>query len=198
LVYSFQGHDLEGENAELPILGSLIGKSAEELYRGVAELRRRDLLQERGVWRAVLPHAIANRLAAMALENIPSQRIQAAIVNGKSERILRSFSRRLGFLDSSKEARAIVSGWLAPGGLLSDTLNLNDVEKDIFNNIAPVVPETVLAVLESAITAADASALTRSNHSLNPLACIRCGVFRARGTLAASFCSNGDGKPHGE
>lgn len=164
LVYSFQGHDLEGENAELPILGSLIGKSAEELYRGVAELRRRDLLQERGVWRAVLPHAIANRLAAMALENIPSQRIQTAIINGKSERILRSFSRRLGFLDGSKEARAIVSGWLAPGGLLSDTLNLNDVEKDIFNNIAPVVPETVLAVLESAIAAADASALARSKH----------------------------------
>lgn len=167
LVYSFQGHDLEGENAELPILGGLIGKTADEMYRGVAELRRRDLVQQRGVWRAVLPHAIANRLASMALQNIPLQRIDPAIINGTSDRLLRSFSRRLGYLDTSKEARAIVSAWLAPGGLLHDVLNLSELGNAIFHNVAPVMPEAVLAALERAIVKADDPTLERCKHFIS-------------------------------
>ncbi|UVO30335.1 hypothetical protein [Bradyrhizobium arachidis] len=164
LVYSFQGHDLEGDNAELPILGGLIGKTADEMYSGARELRRRDLLQERSVWRAVLPHAIANRLATMALDNLHPQKIDAAIIKGKSERLLRSFSRRLGFLDGSKEARSIVAAWLAPGGLLSDVLNLSDLGNEIFVNVAPVMPQAVLSVLERAVEQADAPTLERSKH----------------------------------
>jgi hypothetical protein len=167
LVYSFQGHDLDGDNAELPILGGLIGKTADEMYMGVAELRRRDLLQVRSVWRAVLPHGIANRLAAMALQNIPPQRIETAIIRGKSDRLLRSFSRRLGYLDDSEDARAIVTAWLAPSGLLFDVLNLSDLHNAIFHNIAPVMPEPVLSALERAIEQADASTLERSKHFIS-------------------------------
>jgi hypothetical protein len=112
LVYSFQGEALAGENAELPVLGGLVGKSAQEVFTAAAELKRRDLLQQRREWRAILPHAIANRLATMALQNIPYFVIDSAIVNGPSERLLRSFSRRLGYLNASKEAQAIVqAGW---------------------------------------------------------------------------------------
>jgi len=57
------------------------------------------------VWRAVLPHAIANRLAALALQNIPKSTIEAQLVNGPSARLLQSFSRRLGYLDGSKGSR---------------------------------------------------------------------------------------------
>ena len=71
LVYSFHGEALDGEEAELPRLASLTGQLPMETYRHVNELLRRDLVQQRGVWRAVLPHAIANRLAARALEDIP-------------------------------------------------------------------------------------------------------------------------------
>ncbi|MGX9430203.1 MULTISPECIES: hypothetical protein [Bradyrhizobium] len=116
LVYSFQGEALTGENAELPVLGGLIGRSAQEVYTAAAELKRRDLLQQRREWRAVLPHAIANRLAARALQNIPYAVIETAVVNGPSSRLLSSFSRRLGYLAGSKEAQAIVGEWLAPGG----------------------------------------------------------------------------------
>ena len=164
LVYSFQGHDLTGDDAELPILGGLIGKTADEMFRGVAELRRRDLLQERGVWRALLPHAIANRLATMALENIPAQMLEAVIIKGSSARLLKSFSRRLGFLDASKEARKIVAAWLAPGGLLADIANLNDLGKEILNNVAPVMPEETLAALERAFADADAESLSKYKH----------------------------------
>jgi hypothetical protein len=57
LVYSFEGETLEGDAAELPTLSGLAGTTTDEVFRGVAELRRRNLVQQRGVWRAILPHA---------------------------------------------------------------------------------------------------------------------------------------------
>jgi hypothetical protein len=76
----------------------MIGASADEVYKATAELLRRDLVQRRGVWRAVLPHAVANRLAATALQDIPSPRVIDALVSGAPERLQRSFARRVGYL----------------------------------------------------------------------------------------------------
>ncbi|MGO4728718.1 MULTISPECIES: hypothetical protein [unclassified Inquilinus] len=82
LVFSFQGEALAGEEAELPRLASLADQKPRELYRHVGELLRRDLVQQRSVWRAVLPHAIANRLAARALEDTPYDLINQQLVTG--------------------------------------------------------------------------------------------------------------------
>jgi hypothetical protein len=162
LVYSFEGEKLSGEEAELPMLGSLVGKSAEEVYAAVAELKRRDLLQERGPWRAVLPHAIANNLAKLALQNIPLAKVKEVVVESASERVLRSFSRRLGYLDGSKEAKAIGATWLAPGGLLAELTTLNELGRAILTNIAPVTPDAVLSALEHALGGADEDTLRRT------------------------------------
>ncbi len=148
LVYSFQGEAITGEDAELPVFAEMIGSTVDEVFRGVAELRGRELVQQRSVWRAVLPHAIANRLAKMALRNIPAERIQTVLINGVSARLLKSFSRRLGCLHDSGHAIRLVDGWLAPGGMLSDLANLNALGLAMFENIAPVAPDAVLAALE--------------------------------------------------
>jgi hypothetical protein len=169
LVYSFQGEALTGESAELPVLGRLIGKTAQQVFTAAAELKRRDLLQRRREWRAVLPHAIANRLAAMALQNIPYAVIESTIVHGSSERLLRSFSRRLGYLDGSKEAQTIVQGWLAPDGLLADVLGLNELGRAMFENVAPVLPEATLSALESVFANADKETLLRGGHFIRLL-----------------------------
>jgi hypothetical protein len=93
LVYSFQGEDIsDSAEAELFRLASVAGKTVEELFQTAAELRRRGLVQRRGVWRAVLPQAIANRLAARALEDIPATTIEAQLINGASERLIKSFT----------------------------------------------------------------------------------------------------------
>ena len=47
------------------------GISARQLYEALAELRQRGVVQARGRFRAILPQAIANTLAAHALERIP-------------------------------------------------------------------------------------------------------------------------------
>lgn len=108
LAYSFHGELFEGNDAEIPLLGALVGKSGDEVFSAAAELKQRHLLQTRGPWRAVLPHAIANRLATTALEKIPHQKLTAAFESGPP-RLLRSFSRRLGYLDSSEAAHRIVN-----------------------------------------------------------------------------------------
>jgi hypothetical protein len=152
LVYSFKGEDVsDGNDAELFRLGAVVGKSAQEMFQSAAELGHRRLVQRRGVWRAVLPQAIANRLAARALQNISATAIEKHIVNEAPERLLKSFSRRLGYLDRSLEARQIVRRWLGPGGFLADVLNLNDLGSTIFRNVAPVDPEATLSALEGAM-----------------------------------------------
>lgn len=168
LVYSFQGALLAGDEAELPVLGGLIGRNAQDVFTAAAELKRRDLLQQRGPWRAVLPPAIANGLAARALQNIPYSVIEAALVYG-SERLLRSFSRRLGYLSDSKEAKGIVRGWLEPGGMLADILNLSELGRTIFQNVAPVLPEATLGALEAVFANANKETLLRGGDYIRLL-----------------------------
>jgi hypothetical protein len=90
---------------------------------------------------------IANRLAETALENIPYSRIEDALVCG-SERLLRSFSRRLGYLGASKEAAAIVTRWLGPDRILREFSRLNELGRTVLQNVAPVAPLAVLEGLE--------------------------------------------------
>lgn len=148
LVYSFQGEEMAGDDAELPRLAVLAGQAPRELFRHVGELFRRDLVQQRSVWRALLPHAIANRLAARALEDTPYDLIDQQLVTGGTDRLARSFSRRLAFLHEHPRAIAIVDRWLAPNGLLGDATAFNDLGRAMFENVAPVSPGAVLTALE--------------------------------------------------
>jgi hypothetical protein len=145
LVYSFNGEDVSsGTDVELVRLGAMVDKHANEMFRHVAELKRRDLVQQRGVWRAVLPQAIANRLATRALQNIPWPTIEQNLVYSAPARLLKSFSRRLGLLHTSKEAAEIIEKWLAPGGLLGNVTGLSDVGSAMFENVAPGLPDAAL------------------------------------------------------
>ena len=112
----------------------------------------------------MLPHAIANRLATLALQNIPADTITDALITNAPARLRRSFSRRLGYLDGSREARAIVEGWLAQGGMLADVPNLGEDERAMLANVAPVTPDTVLSAIERALQGADEATLKKSTH----------------------------------
>jgi hypothetical protein len=168
LVYSFQGEALAGAEAELPRLASLVGQHPTETYRHIGELLRRDLVQQRGVWRALLPHAIANRLAARALEDIPYDHINQQLIESGTERLARSFSRRLSYLHDHPRAVGIARMWLAPDGLLGAVRALNDLGRAMLENVAPLLPEMALAALERAANCAPdvATAVWRRHLSL--------------------------------
>ena len=151
LVYSFEGTDVTSKSSELKFLGSLVKNSAQVLYRDVTALKKRDLIQSRDVWRAILPHAIANRLAKQALESIPKQTIVSGFLTNSSERLIKSFTRRLSYLHDSEVAKNIVEEWLEPEGWIGKSIeNLSQFEVDVLMNIAPVSPEATLSAVELA------------------------------------------------
>ena len=161
LVYSFDGETLDSADAELPILAALANLQLVELFRQVAELKRRKLVQTRSKWRAVLPHALANRLAKQALMNLPQSQIMAAFQG--HQRLLKSFSHRLGYLHDSPEACAIAESWMADEKWLANLSTLNELGTSMFLNLAPLVPEQALARLEAAFCSDGEVALTASS-----------------------------------
>lgn len=182
LVYSFEGQDTNTEASELRILAKLAEITPKELYRHVGNLKRRDLVQTRSKWRAVLPPALANRLAKWALEEIPPSDITEAFE--LNERLLISFSRRLESLHDCKEACAIASRWMDDENWLANPAQLNDLGRKLFFNLAPLVPEKVLAAMQRALNgSAAADFVLRQKHSLHEW----CSLARHLSYQPASF-----------
>jgi hypothetical protein len=164
LVYSFEGTDVNSEKSELAILSSLIENSSLELYQDVAELEARDLVQSRSVWRAILPQAIANRLAQRALKTIPKDDIVSTFLDRGSERLFKSFTRRLNFLHDCPAAIDIANSGLVDDGWLGDIGNLSEFGMDVFQNIAPVSPIKALDAIERAANADSGSQFTSRDN----------------------------------
>ena len=151
LVYSFDGVDTISEKSELAILGSTIGKTSAEMYQAVSTLKERELVQSRSMWRAVLPHAIANRLAKRALQLIPKDILIHIFLRKAPERLLQSFTRRLGYLHDCDAAIEIAQEWMKLDGWIGSQISeLNAFGMTILKNIAPVAPEMTLKAIEHA------------------------------------------------
>lgn len=164
LVYSFEGDDTKSEGAELRVLATLAEMTPTELFRHVGNLKRRDLVQARSKWRAVLPPALANRLAKRALQEIPAADITDAF--SANERLLISFSRRLEYLHDTDEACAIASRWMNDENWLADPAQLNELGRRLFINLAPLVPDKVLVAMERALSPSNAANFAlRHKHS---------------------------------
>lgn len=147
LVYSFDQRQ-ETEEPELKVLADLEGIPLRTLQRSVRELVARDVVQERGHWGALLPPAIANRLAGRALKQYGTAELNACFLAPGRRRMLKSFANRLGYLPESKEAKAIAVSWLALGGLLAD---LEAYDRDLFailGDVAIVAEEKTLELIE--------------------------------------------------
>jgi len=149
LLYSVDGEDTSDES-ELALVGAISGTSARRLYEALAEMRQRGVVQARGRFRAILPQAIANTLAAHALERIPPKDFDQFCVQLPS-RMLSSVSRRLGYLHDSSIVQSTVVRWLKVDGPLGDLTAMDEAGLRIITNIAPVAPEAMLARLETAL-----------------------------------------------
>lgn len=164
LVYSFQ---LESENdfsEELKLLGKIVILHPHEMYRFSKKLQERNLAQVRGIWMAILPHPIANRLACLALQNVPQSNVVKFINSNTEPRLLKSFSRRIGYLNDSKDAVELASLWLKADGVIDLLYKKGNVDLSIslLVNIAPIIPNEVITYLKQRAQL-DATFLTRSN-----------------------------------
>ena len=155
LVYSFSVSSPDAATDELEILGALFGYSRTQLFKAVTKLMERHIVQKRSHWRAILPHAIANRLAASALDSIPVDQLKATFEAPDCERLLMSFSHRLGLLHDHPVAKEIVEAWLQPKGMLGRIAELNDISLRILGYIGPVAPEALLNRIEAVLSSSD-------------------------------------------
>lgn len=186
LVYSFAAEPGPQQASEIPHLAAVAGQTVEEFWRNLAELKRRGLLQSRSIWRALLPHAIANRLAAEALECTRQSVINREFLSRGTERLARSFSRRLSHLHTSPVAKEIVRHWLAPEGRLGELSSLGELGWAMFANVAPVLPESALAALERAASTPDGTEVLRHHRSLLMKLAFDAALFeRSAGILAS-------------
>lgn len=147
LPYSFDGVD-DGSGGELESLAKLGTSSVTHLYAAMVELDSRGLLQARSTWRAVLPQAIANRLALAGLKRLPPSTFKQ-LATKASKRLFRSIARRLGYLHSSDEARTLLKAWIGSGGPLEDLRAVDDFA--MISNLAPLAPDLILDRIEVAL-----------------------------------------------
>jgi len=164
LIYSFQINSGNAYSDDIIFLSNLSEIPQKDIYEGAKELKRRSLVQQRSIWMAVLPHPIANKLALHALENISPAMILSNFNEATDERLLKSFSRRLGYLPQSDEAKAIIKHWFSEDGLLDKlhSNNQNDLAWILIGNIAPVSVQEVLVHIEK--LANQPEFLTRKNE----------------------------------
>lgn len=159
LAYSFAVETANGEPDELAVLGSIAGESAADLFRSTQSLFDRQIAQKRGRWRAILPQAIANKLAAAALNKIRLQTLRSVLENPNNARLLKSFAHRLGLLHDHPVARQIVAAWLSDDGMLIPVSEIDGEKAQLLDYVAPVCPELLLNRVEAEIMAPEFSGL---------------------------------------
>jgi hypothetical protein len=156
LVYSF---NVEDESpGELGFLGALVELSRRRMYRAARVLLDRGLAQARGPWRAVLPHALANRLAREALRSMPAADVADAFAREGAKRLRQSLGRRLACLHDVPEARQVVERWMREDGPLGGAPDL-----DLLGRVCRLAPRQSLALLDRLIadTGRDAHVTTK-------------------------------------
>ncbi|MYG26914.1 MAG: hypothetical protein F4213_12980, partial [Boseongicola sp. SB0677_bin_26] len=151
LVYSFSVQSPGEDMDELAVLGSIHGIPRHLLFGSVADLLERQVAQKRSHWRAVLPHAVANRLAAEALSRIPPETLRATFEAPGRERLLTSFAHRLGLMHDHHIAESIVRSWLDEGGPLASVSGLSENGLKMLDHVAPTAPDAVLDRLAAEI-----------------------------------------------
>jgi hypothetical protein len=155
LVYSFSVSNPGVGKNELEVLGSISGHTQSQLFRSVKKLLGRHVVQKRAHWRAILPHAIANKLAASALDSIPVDQFRATFEVSGRQRLLMSFAHRLGLLHDHPVAKEIVEAWLQPEGLLGRISALDETGARMLDYIGPVAPKALLNRIEAELSVPD-------------------------------------------
>ena len=177
LVYSYSIREDEDGVDELATLASLAGENRRALYRATHTLLNRQLVQQRSHWRAILPQAVSNRLAAGALDDIPLEDLRETFENLAGARLLKSFGKRLGYLHDHDRAREIVQSWLSPGGLLHIVEELDVDRIQLLTNVAPVAPDAVLGAIETRASQLDPdSFFGDANSNARALAVLLCSI----------------------
>jgi hypothetical protein len=175
LVYSFSIDESSTPGSEHAVLAGLYEQTPQTMLRMLSELKRRELLQARGPWRAILPQAISNRLAKEALEELSLPYVLQAFGPETTHRLLKSFCHRLGFLHEQPVAVQCASDLLSQDGLIGTLLLRSRAWQyvvfhrehwifDCFAYLAPANPEATLSLIEAISNGPDGGHFTSRDN----------------------------------
>lgn len=179
LVYSFDTSDPESDESEIQLLAKLADQTYEKFHSNLEAIRKKGLLQSRGQWSALLPQALANRIASNALPSYTDSKILEVFVGSRADRLQSSFCHRLSFLHSNQSAKRISIQLLSPQGELGQKgmqLNAADRKKIYyllsvdFSNSLNYLDRLVNLIKENPIKEVSTENATWIVHSLFVLA----------------------------
>lgn len=141
LFYSFNNNYEECDLNELNIISKIADIPASEIINNIEILRKRQIVQRRGDMRAILPHALANRLASDYLNHYPIEK-KLNLINSNN-RLLISFFRRLKNIHNNEKALTIANDYLM-NLEDNDLVNANDCLIEILKCINILHPTKLL------------------------------------------------------
>src|SRR5690606_33358004 len=133
LVYSFNIEDSGEENSELDFLSNLARVDSDTAIEAIEMLKSKDIVQQRGVWRAILPHALANHLAKELISTRLVNQLDK-LTKSMPERLQRSFIKRLSYFHDLPKVKDLVNLWFTNKGffgekILSGNYDTQDIVK---------------------------------------------------------------------
>ena len=150
LVGAFHVESLGSSTLEHAVLAEQAGVSAETFYRHTSILLDWGVIQQRGSQRAVMPPALADKLAAIELQQCDPNDLVTKLISGPP-RLFASFTKRVGRLHDQPQAVRIAEQLLARTDDFGALGKSNPWGQFNFSLLAPAAPESVLAAIEAVI-----------------------------------------------
>lgn len=127
LVYSFNIEDSGEENSELDFLSNFARVDSDTAIEAIEMLKSKDIVQQRGVWRAILPHALANHLAKELISTKLVNQLDK-LTKSMPERLQRSFIKRLSYFHDLPKIKDLVTLWFSNEGFLGEKILTGDYD----------------------------------------------------------------------
>lgn len=156
LLYSIDFQEI-GEEGELEKISRICGHSVLLLLRHIRELEKRGLLQKRGRWCAVLPHALSNYLAMEAIQTYGTYATETLLRNG-TVRMRYSFAHRLSLLTGEKCIQDLAGQWLRER--YGDGAGWEEEQEETFVFLSRIEPHTAIECIRSNWNRLNVSGLT--------------------------------------
>ncbi|MEQ1161307.1 hypothetical protein ABLT50_15730 [Acinetobacter calcoaceticus] len=164
LVYSFNIEDSEEENSELDFLARLARVDADTAIEDIETLKKKDIVQQRGKWRAILPHALANHLAKEVISTKLGKQIDQ-FAKKMPARLQTSFIKRLSYLHDVPKVKDLANLWLSNDGWLGEKIlkGTYDSQDLVKVRLLSLISEDQLLALIEQKHELDEKFLTREN-----------------------------------
>lgn len=170
LVFSFNIKDLSDPNSELKLLADIAEVSPRTAKHTIESLKTKDIVQQRGDYRAILPHVLANHLSKQALKWIDEDDLHDIFISMPS-RLQRSLIKRLSYLHDIDVVNKFIQTILDKEGFIGKKLldgTINEDELNYLRLLSHIEPKVVLDLIEARHTE-DSLFLTNENPHISKI-----------------------------